>query len=214
MTVAFLLVASFAGVEWLVGEWSHSLALQADSGHLFLDGGAIALALLAMSVSRHPRLRQHPVEIWAAIANGVSLFCMGGLIAWEALRHLVHPPSEIVSFPMLITAIFALGVNGVNITLLHRDSQADMNLRGVFLHAVTDALSSLGVIVAAIAVSLWHWQWVDAAISFGVAVLMGISAVRLLLQSYQQLNVPTPTLQDAGFWEVGTTDLSQIVGHQ
>ncbi|MDB9312147.1 cation diffusion facilitator family transporter [Spirulina sp. CS-785/01] len=211
LPVALLLVGSFAGVEWLVGKWSRSLALQADSGHLFLDGAAIALALLAMGVSRHPRLRQHPVEVWAAMANGGSLLVMGGLIAWEAIRHFFHPPTAIVSLPMLMTAIVALGVNGVNIALLHRDYRDDINIRGVFLHAVTDALSSLGVIIAAIVISLWHWQWVDAAISLGVAGLMGVSAVRLLHQSYQQLKVTSPPLDNTGFWEVGTTDLAQII---
>lgn len=53
---------------------------------------------------------------------------------------------------MLITASVGLGVNSINLILLHDSSHHDINLRGAFLHIVADAISSIGVILAAMGV--------------------------------------------------------------
>jgi cobalt-zinc-cadmium efflux system protein len=80
-----------------------------------------------------------------------------------------------------------MGVNGINVRLLHRDSHADLNLRGVFLHVLADVISSVGVIVAAIVVATLHWLWADGAVSVFVAGLILLSAVPLIAASWKNL---------------------------
>ncbi|MGK7888709.1 MAG: cation diffusion facilitator family transporter [Leptolyngbyaceae cyanobacterium] len=227
-----VLVLMFAGCEFVVGHMSHSLALQADSGHMLSDGLALAIALGATWIARRStplRILTSPhsrIELWAALINGLGLLVMAGLIAWEAYCHLQEPPTEILSIPMLITAVIGLVVNGINVGLLHGSDTQDLNLRGALLHVIADVISSIGVIVAAIAVWIWGWTWADGAISLGVALLIGGSALPLVRQSVRELRSPpqSPTglpphghdktpqsLEAVGFCEIGQTDWSRFI---
>jgi cobalt-zinc-cadmium efflux system protein len=132
------------------------------------------------------------VEILAALVNGLGLMTVAGLIAWEAIARLQAPPQEILSQPMLITAAIGLGINLLNASLLHTHSHDDLNVKGAFLHMLADAVSSVGVIVAAIAVLLFQWNWADGAISLGVAILIAIGTVPLIRQSLSILLEKTP----------------------
>ena len=209
------LVIVFAGVEWLVGSLSNSLSLQSDAGHMLTDAGAIGLALLASWLTRLTLRRQlsgQPrLEFAAALINSVGLLVMAGLISWEAFKHLTTTPTQVLSGPMLLTALLGLGINGMGVWILHADSHQDLKLRGAFLHVVADLASSVGVIVGAVAIYAFHWLWLDSVISLAIALLIGTSAVPLLLQSWQRLTKPPASLEALGMFELGRTDLSQLI---
>jgi cobalt-zinc-cadmium efflux system protein len=199
--IALALISGFAIVELTVGLFSHSLALLAESGHMLSDALALGVALLATWIARLPASPQatfgyRRVEIIAALANGVGLLVVAGLIAWEAIARLQAPPTEILSLPMLATAIVGLGINTLNASLLHGHRHDDLNVQGAFLHMVADALSSIGVIMAAIAVWQFRWNWADGFMSLGVAVLIGVGAVPLIRQSLDILLEKTPSHLD------------------
>jgi cobalt-zinc-cadmium efflux system protein len=212
--IALALISIFAVAELSVGLFSHSLALLAESGHMLSDALALGVALLATWMAQLPASNQatfgyRRVEILAALANGVGLLVVAGLIAWEAIARLQEPPTEILSLPMLITAVVGLGVNSLNAFLLHDDSHHDLNLQGAFLHMVADAVSSVGVIGAAIAVWLFHWNWADGAISLSVAVFIGIGTIPIIRQSCNILLEKTPPHLDV---EQIQTHLQRFLG--
>lgn len=195
LQLALVLLLLFAAGECWAGWSSHSLALQAEAGHMVADCGAIALALFAAWLAQRSHLRLirgYRVEVLAALVNGIGLLIVGGLIGWEAIEQFQAPPSEILSTPMLITASVGLVVNTLNALLLHQHSHADLNLRGAFLHMVADIISSIGVIVAAIAVWQFHWVWMDSAISFAVSGLILVGAIPLIRQSLSALLAQSP----------------------
>jgi cobalt-zinc-cadmium efflux system protein len=189
LAIALVLIGSFSAIEFVVGHLSHSLALIAESGHLLTDGLALALALLATWASQRTAktARSRQWELWAALVNSLALVTIALWIIWEGIHRLQLPPSEIASLPMLITAGIGLLVNGGLVAILHRGSHHDLNLRAAFLHVIADTLSSVGVIVAAIVVALFHWLWADGAISLFVAGLITISALPLVVQSVTSL---------------------------
>lgn len=192
LVIALLLIGGFALVELAVGWFSHSLALLADAGHMASDSFALVLALLATWIGRRRKLNNitpgnHPLELVAALSNGIILVIIALWISWEAMERLQSPSVEIFSLPMLATATVGLGVNSVNILLLHQDSHHDLNIRGAFLHVLADATSSMGVILAAIAIWSLGWTWADGVISLFVAGLIIISAVPLIIQTIQAL---------------------------
>jgi cobalt-zinc-cadmium efflux system protein len=84
---------------------------------------------------------------------------------------------------MLVTALVGLGVNGLNAKYLHSCSHQDLNIKGAFLHILADLASSLGTIIAAIAVIWLNWTWADGAMSLVVAGLIAIFAASLVIES-------------------------------
>lgn len=191
--VALTLVCALSVAELIVAHWSHSLALLAESGHMLADGLAMGLALIAAWLAQRPALRHalpkgHLLEAGAACVNGLGLVTIALWIGWEALEHLQSPPEDIASLPMLVTAGLGLVVNSANIAILHRGSDHDLNQRAALLHVVADALSSIGVIVAAIAVAVLNWLWADGVISLFVAGLILLSAIPLVVQSVRRLS--------------------------
>lgn len=201
LCMALGLIGGFSLVELAVSLSSHSLALLAEAGHMLSDVAALALALLATWIAGWPPSAQAPfgyrrVEILAALANGLGLVAIALWIGWEAVERLQHPDAEILGLPMLITAAVGLGVNLLNASLLHDHSHHDLNLKGAFLHMVSDAIGSLGVILAAIAVWLFGWTWADGAISLVVAALILAGAVPLIRQSLNILLEQAPAYLD------------------
>lgn len=207
LAIAVLLIGSFAAAELIVGMNSGSLALVAEAGHMASDSLALVLALVAARLAQQPssgllsdslidittnRPSKSPPqtawETWAALVNGLALMAIALWIAWEAIQRLQSPPDAIASLPMLITAGIGLVVNSINIALLHHESAHDLNLRGAFLHVLADAISCIGVIVAAIVVAMLHWLWADGVISLAVASIILLGAVPLVVKSMQRLS--------------------------
>jgi cobalt-zinc-cadmium efflux system protein len=187
-----ILLSSFSLVEFAIAFSSHSLALVADVGHMVADALAIGLALFASWLAQLPASSQatfgyRRVEILAALLNGGILVAIALVIAIEAVHSLQTPSEDIASLPMLITAITGLVINSLNAALLHRESAHDLNLKGAFLHVVADAISSIGVILAAIAIGTLHWFWADGVISLLVAGMILVGAIPLITQSLQIL---------------------------
>jgi cobalt-zinc-cadmium efflux system protein len=156
------------------------------------DCFALILALLATWMAQRRNSSDlapgnHWFEVMAALVNGVGLVVIALWVGWEAVERLQSPPVEILSLPMLATASVGFGVNSINIFLLHKDSHHDLNLRGAFLHVLADAASSVGVIIAAIAVWALNWMWADGVISLLVSGLIIISATPLIIQSLNAL---------------------------
>ncbi len=187
LLTTLILISGFSVVEFMVALSTHSLALKAESGHTISDSLALILAVLASWMASKRVFINSKIEIVAALINGLGLFTMGGLIIWEGSKHLQHPPTEIVSFPMLITALLGLIINGINAFILHKDSQNDLNLQGAFLHIIGDIISSIGVIIAALSIWLFNFYWADTIISLFVAILIGLTAIPLIIKSCHKL---------------------------
>jgi cobalt-zinc-cadmium efflux system protein len=194
---ALILLTAFFSVEIGAGILSHSLSLLADAEHILSDVAALGLGLLAiwlsksMSNSTRNWGRYQP-EIIAALVNGIGLACVAGWIIKEALARLQSPAPEILGLPMLITALVGLGVNSFNVFYLHGCSHQDLNVKGVFLHLVADLVSSVGTVLAAIAVIWLDWTWADGVISLVVAGSIGLLAAILVIQSIHCLRQQTP----------------------
>ncbi|MEM8611260.1 MAG: cation diffusion facilitator family transporter [Cyanobacteria bacterium P01_H01_bin.105] len=197
LAIALVMVAGFSMVELRVSHHSHSLSLVADAGHMIADVFAIAMSLLAVWIASWPPSPKAPfgyrrVEILAALVNGIGLLLIAGWIGQEAIEHLKTPPDEILTTPMALTALGGLSIHGINAVLLHQHTEDDLNLRGAFLHTLTDALSCLGVLFVAAAVHWFEWQWADGIVSIAIALLIFAGALPLIHQSLNILLEQTP----------------------
>ncbi len=69
-------------------------------------------------------------------------------------------------------AALGIAINGTTALLFMRGREGDLNIRGAYLHMAADAGVSAGVVVAALAIMLTGWLWVDPAISLVIAAVV------------------------------------------
>lgn len=198
LQTALILLSSFFVAELIAATNSHSLSLLADAGHVLSDVAALAITLTATWYSSLKRSKSVDCaigrsgiparpEIIAALVNSISLVAIALWIAAESIARLQSPTPEVEGLPMLITAIVGLSVNSINACCLHSCCHGDLNLKSAFLHAIADIFSSVGVILAAIAVAWLHWNWADGLISLLVSVSIILLTLPLLIESIQLL---------------------------
>ena len=158
--------------------WSHSLALWADAGHSLTDVVALGLSWYAWRQAQRPptptlTFGYARSEILAALANSLGLVVIAGALAWEAVGRLSHPvPVEPLA--MGLTGGAAIVVD-VALALGFRDT-TNLNVRSAWLHLMSDAAGSLGVVVGAGVIALTRWTWVDPVATAGISGLIVFSA--------------------------------------
>ena len=191
-----VLTASFFVVEVTAGLLTGSLALLADAGHMLTDVGGLALALFAIWFAAKPPTPQktygfYRVEILAAVLNALVLFGISGFILYEAYRRFLSP-SPVLGGPMLAVAVTGLAVNLVGVGLLHGASGESLNLKGAYLELLSDALGSLGAIVAALVILVSGWALADALVAAGIGLFIVPRTWKLLTQAVNVLLEGTP----------------------
>src|SRR5215831_4857044 len=85
-----------------------------------------------------------------------------------------------------------LVVNAISASLLHRGSQENMNMRAAFLHVVSDAIGSLGAVIAGLLIWLKGVLVADPLISIAIAVLIVYSSWQLIRDAVNVLLEGTP----------------------
>lgn len=173
---ALFITALVMGLEIVVGFLSHSLALLADAGHMATDSAALGMSLFACWIARQPATRTktygfYRTEILAAFLNGLTLWLIVAWIVYEAVQRFFHPPA--VRAPMmLVTAVIGLAANLGCAWMLWPSKTQSINLRGAYLHVLSDALGSVSVIGAAAVI--WRTGWSQADPLASLLVCAGI----------------------------------------
>ena len=93
---------------------------------------------------------------------------------------------------MLVIAGGGLLVNLLALWLLNSGRKGNLNVRGAWLHVLTDALGSVGAIVGAGLIWAFDWYWADPAVSVLIGVLVMFSSWSLLKESVNVLMEGAP----------------------
>lgn len=207
LTVALVITSVFFVAEVVGGIVSNSLALLADAGHMLTDVGALGLSLFVAWFSRQPAAPRKSYghvrwEILAALLNGAVLLAASAWILWESVLRL-RAPEPVAGGLMLAVATGGLLVNAMSAWLLHGSAHHSLNLRGAYLHVLSDLLGSIAAILAALAVRTFGWLLADPIASILMTVLIVRGAWRLVHEAVDVLLEATPahidpaTLRDA-----------------
>ena len=194
--MALLISSGIVVIEFTGGFLGHSLALLGDSGHMLTDVLAIGVSILTLRLGRkhHTAKRTfgyHRAEIFAALVNGSTLIAVALLIIYEAFLRLQQPTQ--VQGP-LVLSVASLGLVGNVATtwLLARSGKTSLNVRGVFLHAVGDTVSSIAVIVSSLVVVFTGYSGLDPIAAVLIGILIMRSAYGLVRDSTNILLEATP----------------------
>ncbi len=167
-----------------------SVALLTEAMHSSVDLVASIVAFVSVSKSDVPADADHPyghekIENLAAVIEGMLILVGSGIIAIEAVRHLiVGSQVDTLGFGIGVVAV-SIVVNLVVGGVLSRRAHATDSaaLHGDAAHLRTDALTSVGVLAGLIAVQVTGQQWLDPAVALLAAAVILVSGVRILSRS-------------------------------
>ncbi|MFI5346328.1 MAG: cation diffusion facilitator family transporter [Elusimicrobiota bacterium] len=187
LTAAIALTAVIFFAELAGGWWTGSLALIADATHMAVDLLGLGLSLFAAMLSRLPADPKRTygyrrVEVLAALGNAVALMVATGFILREAWGRWVFP-TPVAAGPMLFVAVIGLLANLLSAAMLWKESRGNINLRGALMHVLSDAVGSIGAIVAALVILKTHYYEADALVSALICVGIVLTAGWLLRDS-------------------------------
>lgn len=183
--------------EAVGGYLTNSLALLSDAGHMLTDVASLVLAMLALWFAARPvnpkkTYGYYRLEILAALANGVALVVIAILIFYEALQR-IEQPEAVQGFEVMLIATGGLVINAISAWLLHSASEENLNMRGAFLHVISDALGSVGAIAAGFLIWWRGWALADPVISIAMCLLIVYSSWQLIRESVNILLEGTPS---------------------
>ena len=210
------MTTSFMVVELVVGHLTNSMALVADSFHMMSDVIALLIAYVSIRMSPKEWSKNTygwaRAEVVGALINSVFLFALCFSITVEAFKRFLVV--ETIENPKLILVVGGIGliINILGLMLFgdvghgHSHSDGDhghsheknskakdiaksghqMNITGVFLHVLADALGSVVVIINAAIIWLTDWEfkdYLDPVLSLIIVIIISITTWPLLRDS-------------------------------
>lgn len=179
ITVCLVINLVFVAVEALIGWRSGSTGLVSDAGHNLSDALGMLLSLISLLLIQHGSRRSGFISQIITLCNALILLGAVAVIAWESIERILSP-IHVQGDMVIYTALAAIFVNGLSAYLLMRGSKEDINIRAAYLHAATDMLVSVGVVLSGVIISLTSWYIIDPIISLVITLIIAIPAVRLV----------------------------------
>lgn len=199
--IGIALNTGFVVIEAAAGLLYGSMALVADAGHNLSDVLALALAWIASIAAKRPASGRFTYgykssTILAALANAMLLAIAIGAILFETLHRLTEPQAPDAPAMMVVAGI-GIAINALTAMLFMR-GQSDLNIRGAYLHMAADALVSVGVVVAGLAILLTGLVWIDAAVSLAIVAVIAWGTWGLARDSVAMSLLAAPAGIDLG----------------
>jgi cobalt-zinc-cadmium efflux system protein len=187
MGIAVALNLVFVVIEGGFGFLSNSVALIADAGHNLSDVLGLVCAWGALLLGRRPPGAKFTYglgrsSVLAALVNAVLLLLACGAIAWEAASRLAAPPPVAGRTVMAVAAI-GIVLNGISAWMLHAGSHGDLNRRSAYIHMLSDAAISAGVVLSGLVIVFTGWSLLDPIVSLVIVAVILASTWRLLRDS-------------------------------
>ncbi len=197
-------------VEIVAGWWFNSMALLADGWHMSSHAVAIGLSAFAYSAARRyandPRFAfgTWKIEILGGFASAIFLLGVALMMVVASVER-IFAPSEIHYREAIWVAALGLIVNVVCAVILAKSADHDhhhahghtnghdhahpshhhddLNLKSAYLHVLADAVTSVLAIIALAGGWIYGWAWLDPTMGIVGAVLVGIWARNLILET-------------------------------
>ena len=173
--------------EYLGGIFSGSLALLSDAGHNFSDVISLILSYIGEKISDRKPTEKHSfgfkrVEIFTALINALSLWAIGIIIIFGAIKRINSPESISLGLMLIIAFVGLLG-NVFSIMVLNKSKDNNLNMKAAYLHLFYDAISSVAVIMTAVIIYFSHWIILDVVVSIFIAVMIFWSGFGIIKQA-------------------------------
>jgi cobalt-zinc-cadmium efflux system protein len=196
LLITLILNLIITAAEVIGGLISGSLSLISDALHNFSDGVAIVISYIAIRLNRRPKSTHYTfglrrAEIIAAIINSSVLVMISIYLFYKAYLRFLSPQS-IEGELMIITAMIGLLANTIGTLLLRVGAKDNMNIRSAYLHLLSDAISSMGVIIGGIAIYLWNIYWIDPILTIAISIYILKESFHILKEALDIVLMASP----------------------
>ena len=186
--------------EAIGGVLSGSLSLLSDAMHNFSDGIAIITTYLAIRLSQRPKTFKHTfglkrAEILAAVINASTLIIISFFLLKEALGRLSHP-TPVAGTMMLGVASLGLIANLIGTLLLKRGAKDNINIRAAYIHLLSDAVSSVAVIIGALCIMVFQIYWIDPVLTILISLYILRETYEIVKESVDVIMMSSPAGMD------------------
>ncbi len=173
-----------------------SMALISDALHNLSDFISLIINYAALVIGKRSPTHKHTfgfkrVEIFATLISVALLYGAAFYIAFEAW-HRFREPQPIAGQFVIWVALFGFTGNIISALMLHAGSKENLNMKSAFLHMLTDAFTSLGVVALGIVWLFRPWYWLDPLFSWIIVAMILYSGWGLLKDSILILMNATP----------------------
>lgn len=167
-----------------------SVGLLSDALESTVNIVAAFVALVALKAAAQPGNRRHhfglsKAEYFSALVEGLMILVAAGIIMYAAIGRLLDPqPLQDLAAGLAVSVVASV-INGAVAWILLRAGRAHRSIVLVAdgKHLLTDVWTSIGVIVAVLAVGLTGWERLDPVIAILVAANIVVTGVRLISSS-------------------------------
>ncbi len=179
----------FVIIEVVYGIINNSMSLLTDAGHNLSDVASLILSLVAFRLAKKKSTAKFTygfkkTTVLAALFNAVLLLVAVGILGFESVHRLLNPAMVKGNIIALVATVGIL-VNIISALLFFKNRKDDLNIRSAYMHMMSDALVSLGVVAGGILISYTGWFWVDPAIGLIIMVVILIGTWSLLTESFR-----------------------------
>ena len=211
--------------EIVFGLISNSFALIADALHNTGDVIAIVVTYIALRLGTKKSTFKYTfgfikAEMMAAFVNTLFLCVTMFYMIYEAINRFFNP-EVIEPVYMIIVGTVAVIANGVSAYILnnigvehhhchdhddheHHHHHGDANIRSAYLHMLSDALISVGVVAAGVFIYYFEVYYIDSLLTI-------IFSIYILKHSYPLLKKSFLSLMDVNISNVTQEDLDTII---
>ena len=196
LVITMLLNFLITILELAGGVVSGSLSLLSDAIHNFSDGVAVIVSYLALHLSKKPRTLKYTfglkrAEILAAIVNASTLLIISFFLIREAVERFSRP-APIAGGVMVAVASIGLIANAAGTMLLKRGAANNLNLRAAYVHLLSDAVSSVAVILGAVCIMFFRITWIDPALTILISLYIIKETYDIVRESVDVIMMSSP----------------------
>jgi cobalt-zinc-cadmium efflux system protein len=188
-TIGITLNILFVIVEVVYGILNNSMSLLTDAGHNFSDVASLVLSLIAFRLAKKKSTAKFTygfkkTTVLAALFNAVLLLIAVGILGFESIHRLLNPAAVKGNIIAWVAGV-GIFVNIITALLFFKNRKNDLNIKSAYLHMMSDALVSVGVLAGGIIISYTGWFWVDPVIGLIIMLVILIGTWSLLTESFR-----------------------------
>lgn len=177
----------FVAVEAMAGFYGNSSALLSDAGHNLGDVLGLLLSFVAISLEQHKHTER--LSHWITLSNGLLLLVTMLLVLSESVSALLVP-SQVKGNVVIFTAMSGIIINGFTVlVLLGSGRKSNINIRVAYLHALSDMLVSVGVVLSGVVVHFTGYDLIDPIASICISVSISVATVKLVCNAIKNIKM-------------------------